>query len=106
MMVAGTGLLDAGEAGSPEVAAEAQEVSIAPLWSQEENYGLIPADVPKLRARRTGADHAEMLPWPDGYMTAWFCYWLQGDERAGRAFLGPDAEIAKNPLWQDLEKNL
>lgn len=106
MMVAGTGLLDAGEAGSPEVAAEAQEVSIAPLWSQEENYGLIPAEVPKLRARRTGADHAEMLPWPDGYMTAWFCYWLQGDEAAGRAFLGPDAEIAKNPLWQDLEKNL
>ena len=47
-----------------------------------------------------------MLPWPDGYMTAWFCYWLQGDETAGRAFLGPDAEIAQNPLWQDLEKNL
>ena len=106
MMVAGTGLLDAGEAGSPEVAQDAQEVSISPLWSQEENYSLIPAEVPKLRARRTGADHAEMLPWPDGYMTAWFCYWLQGDETAGRAFLGPDAEIAKNPLWQDLEKNL
>ena len=105
-MTAGTGLLDAGEAGSPEVAEEAQEVSISPLWSQEENYGLIPDSVPKLRARRTGADHAEMLPWPDGYMTAWFCYWLQGDETAGRAFLGPDAEIAKNPLWQDLEKNL
>ena len=105
-MTAGTGLLDAGEAGSPEVAEEAQEVSISPLWSQEENYGLIPDSVPKLRARRTGADHAEMLPWPDGYMTAWFCYWLQGDEAAGRAFLGPDAEIAKNPLWQDLEKNL
>ena len=105
-MTAGTGLLDAGEAGSPEVAEEAQEVSISPLWSQEENYGLIPDSVPKLRARRTGADHAEMLPWPDGYMTAWFCYWLQGDETAGRAFLGPDAEIAQNPLWQDLEKNL
>ena len=106
LMVAGTGLLDAGEAGSPEVAAEAQEVSIAPLWSQEEIYSLIPDEVPKLRARRAGADHAEMLPWPDGYMTAWFCYWLQGDEAAGRAFLGPDAEIAKNHLWQDLEKNL
>ena len=61
-MTAGTGLLDAGEAGSPEVAEEAQEVSISPLWSQEENYGLIPDSVPKLRARRTGADHAEMLP--------------------------------------------
>ena len=105
-MTAGTGLLDAGEAGSPEVAEEAQEVSIAPLWSQEENYGLIPDSVPKLRARRTGADHAEMLPWPDGYMTAWFMYWLQGDETAGRAFFGPDAEIVHNPLWQDIEKNL
>lgn len=105
-MTAGTGLLDAGEAGSPEVAEEAQEVSIAPLWSQEENYSLIPDSVPKLRARRTGADHAEMLPWPDGYMTAWFMYWLQGDEAAGRAFFGPDAEIVHNPLWQDIEKNL
>lgn len=105
-MTAGTGLLDAGEAGSPEVAEEAQEVSISPLWSQEENYGLIPDSVPKLRARRTGADHAEMLPWPDGYMTAWFMYWLQGDEAAGRAFFGPDAEIGHNPLWQDIEKNL
>ena len=105
-MTAGTGLLDAGEAGSPEVAEEAQEVSISPLWSQEENYGLIPDSVPKLRARRTGADHAEMLPWPDGYMTAWFMYWLQGDETAGRAFFGPDAEIVHNPLWQDIEKNL
>ena len=105
-MTAGTGLLDAGEAGSPEVAEEAQEVSISPLWSQEKNYGLIPDSVPKLRARRTGADHAEMLPWPDGYMTAWFMYWLQGDEAAGRAFFGPDAEIVHNPLWQDIEKNL
>ena len=105
-MTAGTGLLDAGEAGSPEVAEEAQEVSIAPLWSQEENYSLIPDSVPKLRARRTGADHAEMLPWPDGYMTAWFMYWLQGDEASGRAFFGPDAEIVHNPLWQDIEKNL
>ncbi len=105
-MTAGTGLLDAGEAGSPEVAEEAQEVSISPLWSQEENYGLIPDSVPKLRARRTGADHAEMLPWPDGYMTAWFMYWLQGDEAAGRAFFDPDAEIVHNPLWQDIEKNL
>ena len=105
-MAAGTGLLDAGEAGSPEVAQDAQEVSNSPLWSQEENYSLIPAEVPKLRARRTGADHAEMLPWPDGYMTAWFMYWLQGDQTAGRAFFGPEAEILHNPLWQDIETNL
>lgn len=112
LLVAGTGLLDAGDPGapeelmSPEVAQDAEEISIAPLWSQEEIYRLIPEEVPKARARRTGADHAEMLPWPDGYMTAWFRYWLMGDEAAGAAFLGPQAELAANPLWQDVEKNL
>ena len=105
LMTAGTGLLDAGEAETPEVTEQAQELSISPLWSQQENYALAPADTLKLRARRTGADHADMLPWGDGYMTAWFMYWLQGDEAAGRAFFGPDAEILTNPVWQDVEKN-
>ena len=58
------------------------------------------------RAMRAGADPSEMLPWPDGCMTAWFRYWLMGDEAAGAAFLGPQAELAANPLWQDVEKNL
>ena len=110
-LAAGTGLLDAGDTGAPEtmepeVAEEAQEISIAPLWSQEEIYAQVPAATPKLRARRAGADHAEMLYWGDGYMTAWFMYWLQGDEAAGRAFFGDDAELLQNPLWQDVEKNL
>lgn len=105
-MAAGTGLLDAGEEGLPEVVEDTQEISISPLWSQEENYSLIPNTTPKLRARRTGADHAEMLPWGDGYMTAWFMYWLQGDQEAGKAFFGECAEILSNPCWQDLEKNI
>ena len=105
-MAAGTGLLDAGEEGLPEVVEDTQEISISPLWSQEENYSLIPNTTPKLRARRTGADHAEMLPWGDGYMTAWFMYWLQGDQEAGEAFVGEGAEILSNPCWQDLEKNI
>lgn len=105
-MAAGTGLLDAGEEGLPEVVEDTQEISISPLWSQEENYSLIPNTTPKLRARRTGADHAEMLPWGDGYMTAWFMYWLQGDQEAGKAFVGEGAEILSNPCWQDLEKNI
>ena len=105
-MAAGTGLLDAGEEGLPEVVEDTQEISISPLWSQEENYSLIPNTTPKLRARRTGADHAEMLPWGDGYMTAWFMYWLRGDQEAGKAFFGQDAEILSNPCWQDLEKNI
>ena len=105
-MAAGTGLLDAGEEGLPEVVEDTQEISISPLWSQEENYSLIPNTTPKLRARRTGADHAEMLPGGDGYMTAWFMYWLQGDQEAGEAFVGEGAEILSNPCWQDLEKNI
>lgn len=105
-MAAGTGLLDAGEEGVPEVVEDTQEVSISPLWSQEENYSSIPDSTPKLRARRTDADHAEMLPWGDGYMTAWFMYWLQGDTEAGKAFFGEDAEILANPCWQDIEKNI
>ncbi len=105
-MAAGTGLLDAGEEGLPEVVEDTQEISISPLWSQEENYSLIPNTTPKLRARRTDADHAEMLPWGDGYMTAWFMYWLQGDQEAGEAFVGEGAEILSNPCWQDLEKNI
>ena len=105
-MAAGTGLLDAGEEGLPEVVEDTQEISISPLWSQEENYSLIPNTTPKLRARRTSADHAEMLPWGDGYMTAWFMYWLQGDQEAGKAFFGEGAEILSNPCWQDLEKNI
>lgn len=106
LMTAGTGLLDAGEKGVPEVVEDTQEISISPLWSQEENYSLIPAATPKLRARRADADHAEILPWGDGYMTAWFMYWLQGDQEAGKAFLGEDAEILSNPCWQDIEKNI
>ena len=105
-MAAGTGLLDAGEEGLPEVVEDTQEISISPLWSQEENYSLIPNTTPKLRARRTGADHAEMLPWGDGYMTAWFMYWLQGDQEAGKVFVGEGSEILSNPCWQDLEKNI
>lgn len=105
-MAAGTGLLDAGEEGSPEVVDDTQEISISPLWSQEENYSAIPNTTAKLRARRTDADHAEMLPWGDGYMTAWFMYWLKGDQEAGKAFFGEDAEILSNPCWQDIEKNI
>ena len=39
-------------------------------------------------------------------MTAWFMYWLQGDQEAGKAFLGEDAEILSNTCWQDIEKNI
>jgi pimeloyl-ACP methyl ester carboxylesterase len=39
-----------------------------------------------------------------GYITAWFMYHLQGDEYAGRAFVG-ECEICRNNSWQIDTKN-
>jgi pimeloyl-ACP methyl ester carboxylesterase len=36
-----------------------------------------------------------------GYITAWLRYQLAGDATAATAFVGPDAELARNPAWQD-----
>lgn len=36
-----------------------------------------------------------------GYLTAWLRWQLAGDEVAGRAFVGPDAELLTNPRWRD-----
>lgn len=52
-------------------------------------------------ARRTDADHPDMLTIADGYMTAWFLWHLQGNEEAAKAFIGSDAELLSNPLYQD-----
>lgn len=78
---------------------------IAPLESLVENYEGITADVFKLRARVTGAEHQDMLHLTDGYMTAWMLYHLQGDTEAASAFVGENADILTNNGWQDVEKN-
>ena len=52
-----------------------------------------------------GAEHAEIQMKTDGYMTAWMLYQLQGDEEAGKALTGENAEILHNANWQDIEKN-
>ena len=64
----------------------------------------ITADVFKVMGRITGAEHGDMLVLSDGYMTAWMLYQLQGNEEAGAAFIGYDAEILQNEGWQDVEK--
>ena len=56
---------------------------------------------PKAMALRTGTGHGEMLYSGDGYVTAWLMYWLRGDREAGAAFFGPEAELLRNPLWQN-----
>ena len=69
-----------------------------PIYAMSDN-------VFKLRARVEGAEHEEMQMKTDGYMTAWMLYQLQGDEEAGKALIGEDAEILGNSSWQDIEKN-
>lgn len=101
-MVAGTGFFDAGTA---EDISASEGQGIAPLWAMTETYNAIPESVAKVMARMVGKDHGDMLRSADGYMTAWFMYWLQDDAEAGNAFWGDDAEILTNTNWQDVVKN-
>ena len=75
--------------------------SISPLESMRKTYENITGDVTKVLARRNDCDHGEMLYYADGYVTAWFCWQLQGDEEAAKAFIGDSPEIMNNPLYQD-----
>nr|WP_246276233.1 alpha/beta hydrolase-fold protein [Curtobacterium albidum] len=97
--IAGTGPFDAGTATDIN-ATKGQGIS--PLWSLQDTFNAIPDDVAKTVARRVGADHGDTLTSGSGYMTAWFAYWLQGNQKAGAAFSGDRPEIANNPKWQDL----
>lgn len=102
LMVAGTGSMDAGSA-TDITAREGQ--GICPLWSLNNNYDLIAEDVPKVMGRLAGRDHGEMARFADGYMTAWFVYWLQENDEAGKAFFGENPEIVENENWQDVRVN-
>ena len=75
--------------------------AISPLESMQKTYDNVTAAVDKALARRNDADHGQMLYFADGYVTAWFLYYLQGDAEAGNAFFGDNAEILTNPLYQD-----
>ena len=74
--------------------------SISPLESMQKTYENI-TDVTKVLARRNDCDHGEMLYYADGYVTAWFCWQLRGDEEAAKAFIGDSPEIMNNSLYQD-----
>ncbi|MDG0053393.1 alpha/beta hydrolase [Paenibacillus sp. P2(2022)] len=78
---------------------------IAPLESLQKLYNDIPNNVTKVMARRNDADHGQMLYYADGYVTAWFMYYLNGDTEAGNAFFGDNAEILSNANFQDIKKN-
>lgn len=108
-LTAGTGTWDAGSATSKEQVNDDKKgiaQGICPLWSLEENYGLLPESVNKVFARKKNVDHGDSHLQTDGYMTAWFMYWLKNDEEAKKVFFGDDAEILTNKNWQDVNKNM
>ena len=81
----------------------AEFAGVAPLQSLMDIYDAMPDDVLKVRGRCVGAEHTDMILRTDGYMTAWMLYHLQGDEEAGKAFMGENAEILYNANWQDVK---
>ena len=60
----------------------------------------------KIAVRRKATPHNEVLYKPDGYTTAWFMYYLQGDTDAGEAFFGSAPEILNNDYYQDIQIKL
>lgn len=73
--------------------------TVIPYEKMMEMYGKITS--PKAMARKAECEHEKMLYSADGYATAWFLWQLQGDEEAGKVFVGEDAELLKNQLYQD-----
>lgn len=80
--------------------------AIASLEGMQNVYDSISNDVDKVLARRIDVDHGEMLYYADGYVTAWFMCYLQGDTEAQRAFAGNDAELLNNSSYQDVHDNI
>lgn len=73
--------------------------AVIPIEKMTEMYNKIPAL--KVMARRSGAEHGQMLYSADGYVTAWFMWQLKGDEEASKAFIGDSPEIINNSLYRN-----
>lgn len=92
-LTSGTGPFDAG--------------SVAPLSSVQENFEAIPEGVPAVMAIMAGADHNIVNKFHAcGYMNAWFCWTLKGDEQAGQVFTGQEELAKNNTRWQNVRSNL
>lgn len=107
-LISGTGFLDAGNCESKDEIpndTNGKAQGICPLWSLEENYNNLPDAVDKVIARKTNTDHGDSYTGFDGYMTAWFMYYLKNDIDAGKAFI-QNGELSNNALYQDVKTNL
>ncbi len=74
--------------------------SVIPIEKMNAMFDKLSSET-KVMARRVGADHGKMLYSANGYANAWFMWQLQGDEEAAKAFVGSDAEVLSNVLYQD-----
>ena len=109
LLTAGTGTWDAGSATSKDQVNDDKKgiaQGICPLWSLQENFNLLPDTIQKVIARRKNVDHGDSYLQFDGYMTAWFMYWLQNDTEAGKAFLGETPELLNNSLYLNQKINI
>lgn len=77
---------------------------VIPFEAMQTMYGKVSA--PKVMARRTGAEHGQMLYFADGYVTAWFLWQLQSDTEAAKAFVGENADLLYNGLYQDQQSSI
>lgn len=91
---------DPSKATIPVMILAGTEHEVISLEKMQDTYSKITA--PKIMARKSGTDHGQMLYRGDGYVTAWFLYWLKNDTEAGEAFVGDSAELLTNPNWQDV----
>lgn len=80
------------------------ENDVISLEKMQDMYNKITTS--KVIARKSNQSHGEMLYCADGYVTAWFMWQLKGDAEAARVFLGEDAEIMSNSLYQDQQINI
>lgn len=105
LLTAGTGTFDAGTATDKSQVNDDENgiaQGICPLWSLQENFELLPDSIDKVYVRKTGVDHGDSHLQFDGYMTAWFRYYLMNDEEAGRIFYGNSPELESNSRYQDV----
>ncbi|WP_303974100.1 hypothetical protein, partial [Streptococcus merionis] len=104
-LTAGTGSFDAGTATSANQKSDEKAgimQGITPLWSLEENFNLLPNSIDKVYVRKTNVDHGDSHLQFDGYMTAWFRYYLMNDRDAEQVFYGDESEMTKHPNYQDV----
>ncbi len=77
---------------------------VIPFDTMTEMYDRI-SSTTKVMAIKSEKKHEETLYVNDGYITAWFMYFLQNDETAGKAFFGNQPELESNKLYQDVQIN-